>query len=59
MDMGGIDKGYLVAKSFSTGAPSAADFIKQNHSKEILIVKLEELPILKAPDSEERKKYFR
>lgn len=59
MDMGRIEKGYLVAKSFTTGANTAADFIKQNHSKEILLVKLEEFPILKAPDAEERKKYFR
>lgn len=59
MDMGGIKKGYLVAKSFTTGAQSAADFIQKNHSKDILIVKLDELPILKAPDAEERKKYFR
>ena len=59
MDMGNINKGYLVARSFSTGAQSAADFIKKNHLKEIIPVKLDEFPILYAPDADERKKYFR
>ncbi|WP_083600070.1 ATP-binding protein [Exiguobacterium sp. AT1b] len=59
MDMGNINKGYLVARSFSTGAQSAADFIKKNHLKEIILVKLDEFPILYAPDADERKKYFR
>jgi len=59
MDMGSISKGYLVAKSFTTGAQAAVDYIKQNHSKEILIVQLDEFPIRNAPNSEERKKYFK
>lgn len=35
MDMGNFEKGYLVAKSFKTGAESAANFINKNHNKTI------------------------
>lgn len=33
MDVGNYQKGYLVAKDFSTGARVAVKFIKDNHNK--------------------------
>ncbi len=59
MDMGNITNGYLLAKSFSPGAQVAAEFINKTHGKEINTIKMEEFPILHAPNAEERKKYFK
>ncbi|WP_170972300.1 ATP-binding protein [Bacillus yapensis] len=59
LDMGNIESGYLVAKSYTTGAETAVDFIKKNHSKEIILVPIDEFPINGPANSEERKKYFR
>lgn len=58
MDMGQIQKGYLVAASFSTGAEAARDFIKNNHKKEISLAKLEQFPINHPPAEEERTTYY-
>ncbi|MDM5036142.1 ATP-binding protein [Bacillus cereus] len=58
MDMGKIDNGYLVAKSFKTGAESAAKFIEENHDKKIELVLREELPINLPPTEEELKEYY-
>lgn len=58
MDMGDIEKGYLIAPGFKTGAEAAKDFIKKNHDKAILLVNLDEFPIMNAPTPEELKKYY-
>lgn len=58
MDMGKINKGYLIAPEFKTGAKSAVDFIKSKHKKEILLVKSGEFPILSTPTAEEMRKYY-
>ena len=58
MDMGQIDKGFLIAQSFATGAEAAADFIKQNHKKEIILAALEQFPINHHPTDEERSTYY-
>lgn len=58
MDMGNFNKGYLVAKSFKTGAESAANFINENHNKTIELIKRDEFPINNPPTDEELKEYF-
>lgn len=58
MDMGNFNKGYLVAKSFKTGAESAANFINENHNKTIELIKRDEFPINNPPTEEELKEYF-
>lgn len=58
MDMGGFDKGYLVAKSFKTGAESAANFINKNHNKTIELIERSEFPINMPPTEEELQKYY-
>ncbi|MEM5605502.1 hypothetical protein AAHB51_18115 [Bacillus cereus] len=58
MDMGKIDNGYLVAKSFKTGAESAAKFIEENHNKKIDLILRDELPINLPPTEDELKKYY-
>jgi len=58
MDMGQIQKGYLLAANFSTGAEAAKDFIKSNHGKEITLAKLEQFPINHLPSDEERNIYY-
>ena len=58
MDVGGFDKGYLVADSFSTGAQVAKDFILKQHSKEIVLAPRGQLSINHPPDANERDKYY-
>ncbi|NFE96384.1 ATP-binding protein [Clostridium botulinum] len=58
MDMGGFDKGYLVAKSFKTGAQSAAQFIETNHNKKIELIHRSEFPINDPPTDKEVELYY-
>lgn len=58
MDMGNFDKGYLVAKSFKTGAESAAKFINENHQKTIELILRNEFNINNEPTEEELKEYY-
>jgi hypothetical protein len=58
MDMGEINKGYLVASSFSTGATVAAEFIAKNHKKEIVLAAREQFPINHHLNEQEREKYL-
>ena len=58
MDMGNFKKGYLVAKSFKTGAQSAANFINSNHDKTIELIERKEFPINNQPTDEEIKEYY-
>ena len=58
MDMGNFEKGYLVAKSFKTGAESAANFINKNHNKTIELIERNEFPINNPPTDEEVEKYY-
>jgi hypothetical protein len=55
--MGNFSKGYLVAKSFSTGADSAAAQIKVKHQKDIVLSKLDEYSILHPMTEQERENY--
>ncbi|MCR3758920.1 ATP-binding protein [Clostridium felsineum] len=58
MDMGGFDVGYLVAKSFKTGAKSAAEFIQENHNKKIQLIERYEFPINDVPNDKEIELYY-
>lgn len=58
MDMGNINKGYLVASSHVTGAEAARDFIMKKHKKEIILARHKEFPITNQPTEEERKQYY-
>jgi phosphoenolpyruvate synthase/pyruvate phosphate dikinase len=58
MDMGHIQKGYLVAASFATGAKATKDFINNNHNKEITLAKLKDFPVNHPPSEEERTSYY-
>ena len=58
MDMGNIDKGFLVASSFATGAVVASEFINAHHGKEIKIAKRSDFPINHQPSEDERKEYY-
>lgn len=58
LDMGKIDNGYLVAKSFSTGAQMTVEYINKNHDKKIKTANLDDFPINHPPSSEERDEYY-
>jgi len=58
MDMGDIDKGYLLATKHATGAAAARDFIMKKHKKEIILAKRKDFPINHPPSDEERKQYY-
>jgi len=58
MDMGDIDKGFLVAASFATGAQVAARFIEEKQHKKIVIAKLTDFPINHPPSEQERADYY-
>lgn len=59
MDVGGYDKGFLVAKDFTSGARYAASFIQENHNKEIVLSPLSAYPINHPANSEEREDYYK
>lgn len=58
MDMGEISIGYLVAKSFKTGAKSAAEFINSKYDKTIELIEREEFPINHPPTEQEIVDYY-
>jgi len=58
MDIGNIDKGFLVAKSFTTGADVASKKIKEKHDKEITLALREKFPINHQPNDQERDEYY-
>jgi hypothetical protein len=58
MDVGGFDKGYVVAGSFTTGAKVAADHIGRTHNKQVTIATLDQFPITHAPSDQERVDYY-
>jgi hypothetical protein len=58
MDVAGINKGYLVAKSFTPGAKVAADHIGNTHKKEIVLAGREQFPINHQPSLTEREDYY-
>lgn len=58
MDVGEFDKGFLVAKDFSTGAQVAKDFIEQKHKKEIVFAQHSDFPITHPPSDTEREEYY-
>jgi hypothetical protein len=58
MDVGGMNKGYLVAKDFTTGAEVAKDYIIQNHQKDIVLTTLDKFPITHPPTDTERVQYY-
>ena len=58
MDIGKIDKGFLVAKSFTTGADVASKKIKEKHNKEITLALREKFPINHHPNEQERDEYY-
>lgn len=59
MDVGGYDKGFLVAKDFTSGAKFAAKFIKENHNKKIVLSPRSEYPINHPANAEEREAYYK
>lgn len=58
MDVGEFIKGFLVAKSFTTGAKVAADHVKSKHGKEITLTTIEKFPIGHQPSTAEREEYY-
>lgn len=58
MDVGGMQKGYLLAKSFSPGASVAAKFIQEKHGLSISLTGLDKLPICQHPNAQEREDYY-
>ncbi|MGE7928218.1 ATP-binding protein [Lysinibacillus xylanilyticus] len=58
LDMGGYNKGYLLAKTFTSGAREAAEFINKKHDVNITLASLDNFPILSPATLEERKKYY-
>ena len=58
IDIGNIDKGFLVAKSFSPGAVIAVKKIKEKHNKEIKLALREKFPINHQPNEQERDEYY-
>jgi hypothetical protein len=58
LDMGNIKKGYLVAKSITTGGLGAIDHITKKHNKTIVFSPIHDWNISNMPSEEERKKYY-
>lgn len=58
MDVGSFDKGFLVAKDFTTGANVAAKHINEKHKKEVTLTTLNQFPITHPPSDEEREEYY-
>jgi len=58
MDVGGLDKGFLVAKDFSTGAQVAASHILNVHGKSIELAARQQFPINHPPSPSERDEYY-
>jgi histidine kinase/DNA gyrase B/HSP90-like ATPase len=58
MDVGKFDKGFLIAKSFTTGAKTAADHVKSKHQKEIKLSTIDQFPIAHQPTTAEREEYY-
>jgi len=58
MDVGNFDKGFLVAKSFTTGAQTAIDHIKNKHGKVIQRSTIDQFPIGHPPTLTEREEYY-
>ncbi len=58
LDIGTIDKGFLVAGGFTTGAQVAADHIANNHNKTIVLTTLDKFPIRHPPSDQEREEYY-
>lgn len=58
MDVGNIEKGFLVAKEFTTGARTAAEHVQKSHNKDLVLAKIEQFPISSPPTEVERREYF-
>lgn len=58
LDIGRLQKGFLLAKSFSPGAKVAAEAIKQNHGRDIQLVERSQFPINQPPTTHERENYY-
>jgi hypothetical protein len=58
MDIGDINKGYLVAKTFTPGASVAVKAIKEKHNKEIVAAPRDQFPINHQPTAQEREDYY-
>jgi hypothetical protein len=58
MDVGEIDKGFLVAKAFTTGAKVAAEHITEKHKNVVILTTLDQFPINHPPSESEREEYY-
>jgi hypothetical protein len=58
MDVGNFEKGFLVAKGFTTGAQTAADHVLSKHGKTIRLSKVDQFPIGHQPTDTEREEYY-
>jgi hypothetical protein len=58
MDVGKINKGYLVAKDYTTGAKVAVEHINKTHGKEIVLASRDKFPINHPPTDAERTEYY-
>ena len=58
MDIDDIDKGFLVAKDFTTGAQVAVEHIAKAHKKEITLAALDKFAITQPASTKEREDYY-
>lgn len=58
MDLGNLQKGYLIAKSYTPGAEIAVKAIKEKHHKEIVLSPRDKFPINHPPSTQEREDYY-
>jgi hypothetical protein len=58
MDIGKIEKGFLVAKSFSPGAQIAAKAVADKHAKTLVLAERAQFPINHQPSAQEREDYY-
>jgi hypothetical protein len=58
MDVGKLDKGFLVASDFTTGANIAKKHIEKAHNKSITLAKLDDFPINHPASLDERETYL-
>ena len=58
LDIGNINKGYLVAKTFTPGAEIAAKAVKEKHQKDVILAPRNQFPINHQPTTQEREDYY-
>ena len=58
LDIGNINKGFLVAKAFTPGAAIAAKVVTEKHQKQVVLAPRDQFPINHQPTTQEREDYY-